>query len=66
MRMSCQALAGMEPEGSCLLTYHLLPKSRFHYRDPAVSRGFTLTLLGLAGVTAVGAAGWWRERKRPR
>ncbi len=39
---------------------------RFHYRDPAVSRGLALTLLGAAGVAAVGAAAWWRERKRPR
>ncbi len=39
---------------------------RFHFRDPAVRRGLTLTLLGLAGIAAVGAAGWWRERKRPR
>jgi len=39
---------------------------RFHYHDPAVSRGLALTLLGVAGLAAVGAAAWWRERKRPR
>jgi uncharacterized membrane protein YfhO len=39
---------------------------RFHYHDPAVRRGLTLTWLGVAGIVAVGGAAWWRERKRPR
>ncbi len=39
---------------------------RFRYRDPAVRRGLTLTLLGAVGIAAVAAAAWWRERKRPR
>lgn len=39
---------------------------RFHFRDPAVSLGLVLTLIGLAGIAAVAALAWWRERTRPR